>query len=371
MNDRPLLRERPISLLPRGGRCAPAAIWSRVSFPAVTGPHRTRRLDNLAHTLVGAALAEAGLKRRTPLGFATLVIAANLPDIDVVSFLWDGSLEFRRGWTHGLLAIVVLPLLLTGAILLYDQTVHRRRAHLEPVIPTQIFLLAFVGVLSHPLLDWLNTYGMRWLMPFSERWFYGDALFIADPWIWLVLGSGVVVARRRESVDKARRAIAVAAVYVVVMLASSGPARGMIERAMLSRGLPVQEVMVGPVPANPNVREVVMRRGNVYLRGRLQWLPRPRLTIDERLVPINALHPAAQLAAARPEARQFLRWARFPFYRVEPIESGFAVRIDDLRYSDGENASWAAVNVLISDRTRGERTEVAEGASETDPAGTT
>ncbi len=30
-------------------------------------------------------------------------------------------------------------------------------------------------------MDWLNSYGVRLLMPFSNRWFYGDALYIVDP----------------------------------------------------------------------------------------------------------------------------------------------------------------------------------------------
>jgi hypothetical protein len=42
-------------------------------------------MENLTHTFVGAALAECGLKRVTPLATTTLLIAANLPDIDVVS----------------------------------------------------------------------------------------------------------------------------------------------------------------------------------------------------------------------------------------------------------------------------------------------
>ena len=43
-------------------------------------------MDNLCHTLVGAALAEAGLKRRSPYGTATLLISANLPDVDALVF---------------------------------------------------------------------------------------------------------------------------------------------------------------------------------------------------------------------------------------------------------------------------------------------
>ncbi len=42
-------------------------------------------MDPLAHTLFGAALAESGLKRRSRYATATLLIGANLPDIDVVA----------------------------------------------------------------------------------------------------------------------------------------------------------------------------------------------------------------------------------------------------------------------------------------------
>jgi hypothetical protein len=33
-----------------------------------------------------------------------------------------------------------------------------------------------------------NTYGVRLLMPYSDRWFYGTALSIIDPWVWLAEG---------------------------------------------------------------------------------------------------------------------------------------------------------------------------------------
>ena len=76
-------------------------------------------MDNLCHTLVGAALGEAGLKRRTGFGSGTLMIASNLPDIDVLVFATGiPPVAFRRGWTHGVLADVLLPVVLTGAVML-------------------------------------------------------------------------------------------------------------------------------------------------------------------------------------------------------------------------------------------------------------
>src|SRR4030095_13648981 len=34
-----------------------------------------------------------------------------------------------------------------------------------------------------------NNYGIRPLLPWSSKWFYGDFVFIVDPFIWLILGS--------------------------------------------------------------------------------------------------------------------------------------------------------------------------------------
>src|SRR5690606_16926911 len=74
-------------------------------------------MDNLTHSLAGAALAAAGLRRTTPLATATLVVAANAPDVDAfVYFFRDEyyALAFRRGYTHGPLAMAMLPFVVAG-----------------------------------------------------------------------------------------------------------------------------------------------------------------------------------------------------------------------------------------------------------------
>jgi inner membrane protein len=142
-------------------------------------------MEPLAHTLVGACLGETGLKRRTPLAMAALVVGAMMPDVEGVCYLagQDVAFEFRRGLTHGIAAMAVLPLALTGLLLIYDRWWRRKRhPDAPPARPAWLLGLAFIGVLTHPFLDWTNNYGVRLLMPFSGRWFYGDALFIVDPW---------------------------------------------------------------------------------------------------------------------------------------------------------------------------------------------
>ncbi len=48
--------------------------------------------------------------------------------------------------------------------------------------------MSLIATATHPFLDWLNNYGMRSLLPFDSRWFYGDLLYIVDPFMWLFLG---------------------------------------------------------------------------------------------------------------------------------------------------------------------------------------
>ena len=153
-------------------------------------------MDPVAHTLLGAALAETGLKKLSRYASATLIIGANLPDIDVVAQLWgeDVALYVRRGWSHGILAMLILPLLLACAVGAWHRWRGARRSDAPPFHLATIIALACLGTWSHPLLDWLNTYGVRLLMPFSETWFYGDTLFIVDPWFWLLSAAALVLA---------------------------------------------------------------------------------------------------------------------------------------------------------------------------------
>ena len=160
-------------------------------------------MDPLAHTLVGATLARTRfLGGDLPYRMTTLVVAANLPDIDVFAYVAgsDAALLHRRGITHGPLGLLVLPALFVGALLLFDRWRRGRGRNASvPGAPPPLgglLVLAYVGTLSHPLLDWLNTYGVRLLFPFSERWFYGDVLFIVDPWFWLLLAAGLFLGSR-------------------------------------------------------------------------------------------------------------------------------------------------------------------------------
>lgn len=301
-------------------------------------------MDNLAHTLAGAALGEAGLKEKTGLGLATLMIAANLPDIDALGLLVGENLAWRRGWTHGPVALLVLPVLLALAMLAFDRWQARRGsrpAARPPVRLGWLLALGYVGIASHPLLDFLNTYGIRCLMPFSDRWFYGDAVFIIDVWMWTALAAGVWLARRRRrggSAHPRRPAIAALAavcLYAGAMGAASLAAERMTAREVAARGLGTPRVVVAsPVPIDPFRRAIVFGTGDAYGFGELRWSPAPLLSLSPALVPTNMADPAIAAAAARDkQVADFLYWSRLPFAEIARRPGEARVTIGDARYN--------------------------------------
>ncbi|HLS47648.1 MAG TPA: metal-dependent hydrolase [Gemmatimonadales bacterium] len=322
-------------------------------------------MDNICHTLAGAALAESGLGRRTSFGVATLLIGANLPDIDVLAFVGGplADLEWRRGWSHGVVALVVLPFLLTGLMLLMDRASHRMRRAVIPseARPGQLLLLSFVAIASHPLLDLLNTYGVRWLLPWRGEWSYGDTLFIIDPWLWLVLGLGVWFSRKRRHLRErnlvpevpARRALLVAAAYVGIMFGSGVLARRIAvqEIQALSPG-PIRAIMVAPAPVNPLSRSIVAEQADAYRTATFRWLASPHIDAATiRKYPVQRpTHPAIATATATEAARRFLDWARFPTYSIDSGPAGYVVHIVDLRYATAPGARFGAVSVPVEMR---------------------
>ena len=328
-------------------------------------------MDPLTHTLVGANLAATRLREKTRLATAALVIGANLPDVDSILYYTghqDLALGFRRGWTHGVLAIVLLPLIQTGLLLLYARL---RPDPERPVSARWLLLLSFGAILTHPFLDWLNNYGMRWLMPFDGRWFYGDSVFIMDPWLWLLLGGGWLASRRatvglivafviisglltwivaardpryvlivvlvaavllgallwRPKRPLATTALVLAACYIGARLL----VHAVTEREVRSQIAGAEQVMVAPHPIDPLKWQVVAEVGDEYRHGGFTWRGRA-LRLDPLRLPVPKETPEWNAARRDPAVRGFMTWVRFPWYEIVPEPSGTRVLIHDARY---------------------------------------
>ena len=180
-------------------------------------------MDNFTHSLVGAALAELALRdppsrihRR--LFLATGVIASNFPDLDLVytgvAPAPLGYLLHHRGHTHTVAGLIAQALLIAAVCLAPPL----RRA-IRDAGPRRFWALVAVSLVGHLVLDSWNVYGVHPFWPLDARWLYGDAIFIFEPWLWLLLGMCAAANARR---GLARMAIAAVVATLCVGLTAAG-----------------------------------------------------------------------------------------------------------------------------------------------------
>jgi inner membrane protein len=283
-------------------------------------------MDNLTHSLVGAVLGQAGLKRTTGLAMPALIIGANLPDVDAACFFWlEGTehLAFRRGITHGPPALVLLPLVLAGILWAFDWWQTRRGTRPEARLPVRfgwLYAMAFIGCLSHPALDWLNVYGIRLLEPFSSQWFYGDTLFIIDPWLWALLITSVWWSQRRERSGVTTWARP-AQVGLAAMLAYIG-LNGFTtwnSANFHSHGIPGDTVIASPMPLWGPLRRELIAGGD------------GRYAIEMTIVGQCSLPDLTEARRTNSQLDAFLFWSRAPFATRAPDGS---VMLYDARFYD-------------------------------------
>jgi len=299
-------------------------------------------MDNLSHSLAGLALARAGANRLTPRATLLLLLSANIPDIDIVA-LGKSQLayfEVHRGLTHALAALPVLA----AACVMIAAAIHRQR------LPwLRSWLVCCIGVGSHLLLDWTNSYGIRLLVPFSSRWSHLDinsltdgpilvALVLAAVWPWL---SGLVSGEIGDAKKSTGQGIAIAALlfcggfdayrYYLHQLAVA-----QMESRLYAGALPLQ-VAALPTAINPFLWRGIVETQSSWLTFNLNTLS--QLNTDSARSFFRSPPSEAIVKAGRTrEFSYFVYFARFPVWSVQPAAlsdgAGQRVELTDLRFGE-------------------------------------
>src|SRR5688500_4126234 len=116
-------------------------------------------------------------KRRLASGAA--IIAANLTDLDhVYTGVTPAPMDYllhHRGHTHTVAGVVVLA----GALVLAYRLLPPVRK-LRTRERLRLWMLIVAALVTHVLLDALNSYGVHPFWPIDPDWYYGDAVFIFE-----------------------------------------------------------------------------------------------------------------------------------------------------------------------------------------------
>jgi inner membrane protein len=307
-------------------------------------------VDNLTHSLVGALMGRMGLKRLTARAMPALILSANLPDIDSFAARAFGRdpLAAHRGFTHGIGGLILMPLLAAAIILLWERL---RPGKDSSIKIAGLLLVCFLGVLSHDLLDFATSYGTRLLEPLSHRWFYGDAIFIIDPWIWLMLILGLEMSWRAERLGKnwtspAMWAFAAILGYIALNFAISARAVA-ATRPLVERVAQPQMIVAGEVPIEFWKRRMVWRGDGVGGAGDYNPLAGlNHVTLDPAIVPLRLDDPRLSAAARRDRhVRAFLFWSRMPMV----VEQGGRAFLTDQRFVDPSRSQRRGTFVISLD----------------------
>ncbi len=316
-------------------------------------------MDNLSHTLTGLILSRAGLNRWTPHATAIMLLAANAPDVDVVSAA-GGSLaylDYHRAHTH---ALFFAPLMAIAAILPVmlvarktKWSIHWRGA----------FAAALVGVGSHLLLDWTNVYGVRLFLPFSAEWVRLDITHIIDVWIWAILLLGVLapLLSKLVSSEIGAKSGSGRAAAISVLLALGGYEYGRYLLHVRAVATVDSRMYYGAAP----LRSFAFP-GAV---GLFSWTGLVQGSGYYVVVPVNLLRefdptagrlyyqaePGPALTAAKQTEvfRRFLTFTQVPLWRASPApapEGATRVSVTDLRFGSPQEERFAATAVVLGSK---------------------
>ena len=300
-------------------------------------------MDNLTHTLTAVALSHAGLHRKTRFATLTLIAAANLPDLDIVSRLWGSAtyLKYHRGYTHSILGVSLLALLLAEIIYRLGRKAKPKLG--PPLRLGWLLILAWIGTAGHLLMDFTNSYGVRPFLPFSARWYAWDIMFIFDPLLLLLLcfGLGLPTLLRlvSEEVGARKSRPAWGAVFSLCALLFLWGLRDVAHRRVLGflEGHTYSEqdpLRVGafPSPINPFEWTGVVETDSAYdvlPANALEGDVDPRAAREFRK---PAASPAIDAALKTRTGSIFMDFARFPWAQARENDYGFDVQIRDLRF---------------------------------------
>jgi inner membrane protein len=279
-------------------------------------------MDNITHTLAGGLLGQMGLKRQSRFAMAACLLGANAPDIDVFAPLLFNvqGIAFHRGPTHAVLGWPLLAAAIVALLWLYDRW--RPNPEAAPLRPWPLFIVTVVAVLTHPALDFLNTYGINILAPFSPKWVAGDAIFIVDWVFWLLMGGGIAatVWRERKSAVPsgvpALAAFGLLMAYVAFNLGLTTRVESATRKALLGMGVRPTTVVASPQPFAFWRRTMLWRDDSSYGLG--SYSPAEGLRIGPRLGPLRLDNPRLRTARQRSaQVRAFLYWSRMPMVVVQ------------------------------------------------------
>lgn len=318
-------------------------------------------MDSITQMALGAAVGEAVLGRRignrAPLWGAVL---GTLPDLDVLIPLGDPVSDFtwHRSFSHSLIVLTLVAPLIAWLL--------SRRARGRMASFRLWWLMVFLVLITHPLLDGFTVYGTQLLWPIDATPVGWSSLFIIDPAYTLPLligvlgtiilarlrgpasltGAGSTTSARLPASDNHAAAhdetgpqttrhrrpwrlnavgLVLSTLYIGWSLVAKFEVEAQARASLAAQGITYERLLSTPAPFNTLLWRLVIMDGDVWyeafhslLDGETQLQLSAHRTDNALLLPLADHWPV-----------QRLEWFTHGFFRIE--ERDGEVRMTDLR----------------------------------------
>ncbi len=248
-------------------------------------------------------------------------VCTNLPDLD--TFIRHGDpirdMTFHRGHSHSLLWLTLLSPLIAWLI---------TRIHGQPELFRRWWLLVWLALILHPLLDVMTIYGTQLGLPFTDYPFGVGSIFIIDPLFSLPVLIGALVALSWRSPRALRwnaAGIAFSAVYLAWTFGAQQYVTDIARDDLRAQRIDAQLIEVDPTAFNSVLWRVTAMTPTSYVEGYYSLFDKTRrITFRE--------HPRGaelyeQLRSDWNVAR--MAWFTHGFFKMERKDG--VVSITDLR----------------------------------------
>lgn len=278
-------------------------------------------MDSLTQLALGAAIGTAVLGRRAgPRAALWGAFCGTLPDLDVLIPYGDPirNFTYHRGVSHSLFWLTVAAPLVAWLIDRCQRSFGRDRG----VRYQDWLLLAWLALVTHPLLDAFTVYGTQLLLPFSDYPVGLGSIFIIDPLYTVPLLVGVIAACRlhRRAQPRAARwngaGLVASTAYLAWSLAAQWHVGNVVARTAAATNLDGGRTLVTPTPFNTLVWRVVVMDDDAYYEGFRSLLDDGATVTLQRHA-----HDPALLARVRDDWHvRRLEWFSKGFYAVREID---------------------------------------------------
>lgn len=149
-------------------------------------------MDTITHTLFGLAIygavSKEGMSKQEKRALLACSLAGSqIPDIDVISSLWDTEGRYQM-WHRGITHSIFLAPLWAGLLAMLARTVFRVKGWFW-------FWLTLIAVAIHNTSDIFNSWGTGYLEPFSTMRVTFGTIPIVDLVFWLFILSGYITVK--------------------------------------------------------------------------------------------------------------------------------------------------------------------------------